>query len=103
MSYTVGTGTTVHAAPEGGYHATRCGAELAKGSALHKTSKAVTCKRCLSFVGVAHNGSVTPRIAAPVTKATKTITVKCGAVLEVLPHGKHLRAHNAKCRTCLGL
>lgn len=102
MSYTINTATTVHAGVEGGFAATRCGAEIAKGGTLHRTDKAVTCKRCISFHGVAHNGSTTPAKAAPVAKAVKTWTCKhCGGTETVLPYGEQIRQHNLANRKCL--
>lgn len=101
--FTINTGTTVHAGVEGGFNSTRCGAELAKGGTLHRTDKAVTCKRCISFEGIAHNGTVTPRKSAPAApKAVKTWTCKhCGGTETVLPYGEQVRQHNLKNRNCL--
>jgi len=103
MSYTINSGKTVHAGVEGGFTATRCGAELAKGGTLHRTDAAVTCKRCRSYEGIAHNGGRTSRPVAPkAPKAVKTWTCKhCGETETCLPYGEHIRQHNLRNRNCL--
>src|SRR5678810_827618 len=89
MNYTIGTGTAVHAETDaytGGLIMTRCGSELAKGSKLHATDAKVTCKRCISLHGIAHQHSShrglkatpapAPVVAAPVVADKPKVFVR---------------------------